>query len=260
MAKKKTGQENASIRRIHHVAIEVSDLGRSEAFYGETLELNLLGRNLWPGEPANATFKLPSGQLVVLTQVEKVKPDGPGVHTNFEIPYDDYARYYARLKQAGAIAGDHRSEQRAVGEVSTYFSDPDGHRLQLTAYGEESFDIPAAHAGKISVGPPENFPLRSVTHFSQGKFYLVHLSDGFLAISETCTHMQCPVTYQKEHWRFFCHCHYSTFSWTGEHTGHIAGLSALPLYPISLESGELVVDTDKLKWRRESSAEDFFPS
>ncbi len=207
MAKKKNQQTNASIRRIHHVMIEVSDLARSEAFYAETLGLDPLGRDLWPDEPANATFKLPSGQLVVLAEVEPVKPDGPGVHTNFEIRHEDYERYYARLKEAGALAGDHRAEQRAVGEVSTYFSDPDGHRLQLTAYGEDSFDI--------------------------------------------------PVIYQKEHWRFFCRCHYSTFSWTGEHTGHIAGLSALPLYPIALESGELVVDTDKLKWRRESSAEDF---
>jgi catechol 2,3-dioxygenase-like lactoylglutathione lyase family enzyme/nitrite reductase/ring-hydroxylating ferredoxin subunit len=258
MAKKKIEQQNGLIQRIHHVLIEVSDLARSERFYGATLGLDSLGRDLWPEEPANATFKLPSGQLVVLAEVAKVKPDGPGVHTNFEIPYEDYERYYARLKEAGAIAGDHRAEQRAVGEVSTYFSDPDGHRLQLTAYGEDSFDIPSARAGKISVGPPENFPLRSVTHFPQGKFFLVHLSEGFLAVSETCTHMQCPVIYQKEHWRFFCRCHYSTFSWTGAHTGHIKGLSALPSYPLSLENGALVVDTDKLRWRREHNAGDFF--
>ena len=246
------------IDRISHIVLAVSDLARSEAFYGELLGFRPLGRNLWSEEGDNSTFVLPSDQLVILCQLEAVQEDGPGVHTNFMVGHEDYQAAYDRLKAVGAVEGDHREENRSVGTQSTYFNDPDGHSLQITAVSPEAYAIPAAQKGKIKVGRPDVFPVGSVTRMAEGSFYLVRLGDGFLAVSDTCTHMQCKVRYQKEHWRFYCPCHYSTFSWTGAHTGHLDNVAPLPLYPISLEDGELVVDTDRLGLRREHSTSDFF--
>ncbi len=246
------------IDRISHIVLAVGDLARSETFYGEVLRLRALGRNLWSEDGDNSTFVLPSGQLVILCQVDAVQEDGPGVHTNFMVGHEDYQAIYDRLKAVGAVEGDHREENRSVGTQSTYFRDPDGHTLQITAVSPEAYEIPAAHKGRIKVGPPDIFPVGSVTRMAEGNFYLVHLGEGFLAVSDTCTHMQCKVRYQKEHWRFYCPCHYSTFSWTGDHTGHLKNVAALPLYPISLENGELVVDTDRLGLRQTHSASDFF--
>src|SRR5688500_12858943 len=108
------------IDRIHHVVIEVGDLGRSEKFYGEVLGLKCLGREIWAGDPTNSTFELPSKQLLILCQVQAVHKDGPGVHTNFMVAAENYPQIYDRLKTAGACLEDHRAEQRSVGTLSTY--------------------------------------------------------------------------------------------------------------------------------------------
>jgi len=229
---------------FHHLVVEVSDLARSEGFYGETLGLDPVGRGVWPEPAPHAVFRTSESQYVVLVEVGQVKPDGPGVHTNFGLSFEDYPAVHARLEAAGALLSDHRDEQRTVGELSTYLQDPDGHRLQITSYSADAFRVPAAGRGKIVAGRIDDFPVGSVTHIKEGKFFLVRTEEGVLALNQVCTHMQCNVTYQPEHYRFYCACHYSRFTRKGAYLGHIAGTPPLHTYPIELVDGAVVVDTD----------------
>lgn len=248
------------VGHFHHVVIEVSDLVRSELFYGpQGLGLDPIGRNVWPDDQPNAAFRTAEGQFVVLVQVDEVKHDGPGVHTNFVLSYEDYPPVFERLKALGCLVIDHRDEQRAAGEVSTYLNEPDGHRLQITAYAPDAFMVKPARKGKIVAGRIEDFPVGSVTHNREGGFFIVRLEEGMLAINHTCTHMSCTVTYQPEHYRFYCACHYNRFTRKGEHLGHIEGTQPLHVYPIEFVDGQIVVDTDRTIPRRESEADRMVP-
>jgi Rieske Fe-S protein len=218
---------------FHHLALEVTDLERSERFFRETLDLEHVGRDLWPGEGATSTFKTGQRQYLVLVEVDEVKPEGPGVHTNFMLDPDDYPTIYDRLKELGSLEIDHRAEQRSVGEVSTYFRDPDDHHLQITAFSPEAFTIPAAKRGKIVAGRME-----------EGKFFIVRLREGMLALSEICTHRQCSVGYQPEHYRFYCPCHYRKFTRKGEQIAIEPDTAPLHTYAIQFVDGQVVVDTD----------------
>lgn len=230
---------------FHHLALEVSDLERSERFFRETLDLEPVGRDLWPDEGPTSTFKTGERQYLVLVQVDEVKPEGPGVHTNFMLDPGDYPAIYDRLKDLGSLVVDHRAEQRSVGEVSTYFKDPDNHQLQITAFSPEAFTIPAAKRGKVVAGRTENFPIGSVTHVEEGKFFIVRLKEGMLALSEVCTHRQCNVGYQPEHYRFYCPCHYRKFTRTGEQIAIEPDTAPLHMYAIEFVDGQVVVDTDR---------------
>jgi Rieske Fe-S protein len=229
------------------VVLEVADLDRAEKFFREDVCLKHAGRGIWPEERPNSAFHTNAGQYLVLVEVPEVRLDGPGVHTNFLLNTEDYYKVVDRLRETGCLAGDFRGAlgQRAVGEVSQYFDDPDGHRLQLTAYSDESSLVPAAGQGKITAGPIEDFPVGSVTYVEVGKLFIVHLDEGFLALNEVCTHMQCTVVYQPEHYRFYCACHYNKFTRKGEHIGHTAGTPPLYSYVMEFVDGQIVVDTDK---------------
>lgn len=245
---------------FHHVVIEVSDIERSERFYREALQLEPLGGDLWPEDGPNAFFRTAEGQYVVLVQVAEVKPDGPGVHTNFALSPGDYPVIWERLKERGCLVLDHREEERSIGEVSQYFDDPDGHRLQITAYGLEAFEVPAARLGKVVAGRLDDFPVGSVTHIRQGKFFIVRLQDGILALSEVCTHRQCNVIYQKEHYRFWCGCHNRRFTRRGVQIPRPkTDVPPLHTYAIEFVDGRVVVDTDTSIPRTEEEAERMAP-
>src|SRR6266545_4030971 len=229
---------------FHHVALEVQDLDRAERFFREVMDLEFVGRDVWPNEGATATFRTSARQYLVLVESDELTPEGPGVHTNFILAPEDYPPVYERLKELGALVVDHRAEQRSVGEVSTYFKDPDGHQLQITAYSPEAFTVPAAERGKITAGRIEDFPVGSVTHVKEGKFFLVCLQAGMLALSEICTHRQCNVVYQQEHYRFYCPCHYRKFTRTGEQIAIEKDTAPLHMYAIDFVDGQVVVDTD----------------
>lgn len=233
-----------NVGHFHHLVMEVSDLERSAQFCEEIVGLEPVGRDLFPEAGPNAAYRTGEGQYFVLMQVPDFKPT-LGVHTNFMLPTSDYRVVYERLKERRCLVIDHRAEQRSVGEVSTYFSDPDGQRLQITAFEPEAFQVPAAKRGKIIAGRLEDFPVGSVTHVREGKFYLVRLQDGILALNQVCTHQQCDVTYQPEHYRFFCPCHYNKFTRKGEHIGHTLGTPPLHAYAIEIVNGQIVIDTDR---------------
>lgn len=232
---------------FHHLVLEVTDLEHSEKFYEEVVGLRPVGRDLWPEGGPNATFELDRGQAIVLVQVPELHHRGPNIHHNITVSTEYWHEVNRRLKERDIRIRDFegREELRAVGEISMTFWDPDGNRLQLAAYSDEMYDVPAAGRGKIIVGRVDEFAVGSVTHVKEGKFYLVRLHEGFLALNEVRTHMRCNVTYQPEHYRYWCACHDNRFNRRGEHLGHTPGVPPLHCYAIDFVDGQVVVDTDR---------------
>ncbi len=244
---------------VHHQILETTDLDRAERFYEEVVGLKPLGRNLWPEERPNSAFMLDGGQYLVVVEVPAVKPDGPGVHYDFELSAEDYRVVYDRIIQAGASKGDHRSADRSEGELSVYFDDPDGHQLQITAFTAEAFEVPPSRRGKVVAGALDDFPVGSVTYVKEGEFFPVRLADGVLAISRVCTHRNCNVMYQRETYRFYCPCHHNRFTRKGEHIRHDEEVLPLHTYPLEFIDGKIVVDTDVSVARTPEEAEQMVP-
>jgi len=242
--------------------LEVSDLDRSERFYRDDLGLEPVGRDLWPDEVGpNTTFRTADGAYVVLVQVPEVRPDGPAQHRNFMLPEPDYYRVYERLRERGWLRPNYRTEMgvRSVGEVTCSLYDPDRHRLQLTAW-RQPYAVPAAGRGKIVAGRIEDFAIGSVTHNREGKFFLVRNAAGFLALNEICTHLQCNVTYQPEHYQYYCYCHNRRFSREGRQIAVDVDVPPLHAYAIELVDGHVVVDTDRTIPRTEAEVDRMVPA
>lgn len=92
------------------------------------------------------------------------------------------------------------------------------------------------------MGPLEQFPVGSVTHFRKERFLLVREPTGVLALSNECTHQKCTVDYVPERQVIFCPCHGAQFSVTG---AVLAGPAPRPLerFATTLQDGHVVVDT-----------------
>jgi catechol 2,3-dioxygenase-like lactoylglutathione lyase family enzyme/nitrite reductase/ring-hydroxylating ferredoxin subunit len=235
-----------SIGQVHHLVLDVADLDRSEDFYGQALGLPSAGRDLWPGDGPTATFRIGSGEYLVLLQVAQPRPDPPGVHVRFAVPPEDWDAIVDRLQRRGhRLRDDRKGGLRAVGEAGLNVTDPDGHVIELELHGPAAFEVPAAGRGKVVAGRIEEFAMGSVTRIPEGQFFLVRLPEGFLAISQVCTHMQFAVTYQPEHYRFYCPRHRRRFTRTGQYLSRFGeDTPPLRVYPIELTDGQVVVDTD----------------
>ena len=97
----------------------------------------------------------------------------------------------------------------------------------------------------VTAGATGNFEPGTVSAFVRGKFYLARLEDGgFLAMSRSCTHLNCTVPWVAKENRFICPCHSSEFDITGEVINPPAP-RALDLFALSIENGVLKVDTSK---------------
>lgn len=95
----------------------------------------------------------------------------------------------------------------------------------------------------ITIGNVDDFPINSVTHISNGRFYMVRLPDGgFLAVYHRCTHLGCTVPWDQTVQKFVCPCHNSQFDMGGVVENPPAP-RALDLFPVSIEGGLLKVDT-----------------
>jgi cytochrome b6-f complex iron-sulfur subunit len=102
----------------------------------------------------------------------------------------------------------------------------------------------------LSVGRVDDFPAGSVTHIPNGRFHLVRLDDGgFLAIYHRCTHLGCTVPWDPAVQKFICPCHNSQF----DRQGIVENPPAprpLDVFPVSIEAGELRVDTGRVIQRQ----------
>jgi cytochrome b6-f complex iron-sulfur subunit len=97
--------------------------------------------------------------------------------------------------------------------------------------------------GLIDVGMVDTFPPGSVTHISNGRFFLSRLADGgFLAIYQRCTHLGCSVPWDQVEGKFICPCHNSQFTPDGELINPPAP-RPLDIFPVIIEDDLVKVDT-----------------
>lgn len=97
----------------------------------------------------------------------------------------------------------------------------------------------------INVGTLDDFPPGSVTHITNGRFYLVRLADGgLLALYHRCTHLGCTVPYDPSTGTFVCPCHSSAFDGEGAVINPPAP-RPLDLFAIIIQNGEILVDTSQ---------------
>ena len=75
---------------------------------------------------------------------ERTKKKGRACHVAFNVSQEDFDRMLVAIPELGGRSlGDHRSEDglRPPGERSIYFFDTDNNYLQITAHGEENWDL-----------------------------------------------------------------------------------------------------------------------
>ena len=115
------------ITGIYEVAIKVKDLAAAEKFYREVLDLQVGLRD----ETRKWLFLRAGGQAGMIV-LQEDKGEWPKQHFAFTIAASDVDRAAAILKERGVeIDGPHFHEWMPA--TSIYFSDPDGHDLELCA-------------------------------------------------------------------------------------------------------------------------------
>ena len=78
-------------------------------------------------------------------------------------------------------------------------------------------------------------------------------AESFIALSSTCPHMGCQVSWEGSKNRFFCPCHNGVFNERGEGTDGPPKGQSLARYPIQVENGLLFVEVPLTGLPRERS-------
>lgn len=103
----------------------------------------------------------------------------------------------------------------------------------------------------VDGGLVESFRPGDVKPIPEGMFYLSRLEDNrFIALSRTCTHLGCALSWGEQEKRFICPCHGSTFDRTGVVLTPPA-IRPLDFYPVRIENGRIRIDISAPQ-RRES--------
>lgn len=109
--------------------------------------------------------------------------------------------------------------------------------------------------GKVALPDPISaYPVGSMTRVREGKFFLSHVPDGFLALYWKCAHLGCTVPWKPDEefqgnlGVFHCPCHGSIYLPTGQ---NVAGPAPRPLDIMEVETagGKVVVNTGKITQR-----------
>ena len=124
---------------IDHAAISVADLERSLRFYTEVLGLKISPREYQ--KPGVEHFLDCGTSLIGLIQGEKtgekhlLQDAGlGGNHVSFRVPTKDFDRCAEELKTRGVPITFEKKREKSW---SIYFLDPDGNKLELTAWPQE---------------------------------------------------------------------------------------------------------------------------
>ena len=107
----------------------------------------------------------------------------------------------------------------------------------------------AGFGGVFTAGAVTDFPPGSLTHIRQGRFFVVHVEDGLLALYQRCTHLGCLVPWNEAEGRFACPCHAGRYNRVGE---QVAGPPPRPLdlFPVTIVNGQVLVDTSQVVTRQ----------
>lgn len=242
-----TGQLNP---RMSHLVLGVTNLDRSEAWYQDFFQMDVVGRGLTDEARPHSVLRTNNGQLLVLVQEEQVtaiRPGTLGVHHAFTMTPNQYRRMLERAKARGYDVGVFRADFLAPGEYGLNFEDPDGHGVEIDTNTAEADENVPPGVGVVDCGPAERFDVGDVRISNEGNFFLVRVPEGFLAMTRRCTHMNGLLGYDKDHWRFTCPFHHASFDRRGDPMGGQPGLNALRLNPVSFNSaGHVLVNTDEI--------------
>jgi len=97
--------------------------------------------------------------------------------------------------------------------------------------------------GILTVGAVDDFPPGSMTHITNGRFYLARFDDGgFMALYHRCTHLGCTVPWDQAANQFICPCHNSQFDTQGDVLNPPAP-RPLDLFSVAIVDGQALVDT-----------------
>lgn len=120
------------LRRIDHVALNVSDMERSIAWYRDVLGMQRLYEEEWGDSPA---MMCAGDACIALFRASVEDPDPPpggdvlaARHVAFRVDRDDFQRAQEELDRRGI---GQRFRDHGVTH-SIYFQDPDGHQLEIT--------------------------------------------------------------------------------------------------------------------------------
>lgn len=137
-----------ALERIDHVALAVRDVPRSVAWYRETLGLQRRHEDVWGDFPA-VVCAGPTCLALFPVEADDPRPapyrDTLAMrHLAFRVDRANFERARAELDRRGieVVAQDHGIAH------SIYFSDPDGHHLEITTYEVEPDGRSLAAGGK----------------------------------------------------------------------------------------------------------------
>ncbi len=101
----------------------------------------------------------------------------------------------------------------------------------------------AAEGGRfIDAGRIEAFNPGDVKAVPEGMFYLARLEDSsFIALSRTCTHLGCALSWDDKENKFICPCHGSTYDQNGVVLTPPA-IRPLDFYPVRIENGRIRIN------------------
>ncbi len=121
------------LEQLDHVAITISDLDRSKEWYMEMLGMEHRFPGLWDGVPV--MLGLGSTLLALFPARGQDQPDAaqPAVRVAHFAFRANRANFEAARRDLAA-KGINVSFQDHEISHSIYFSDPDGHRLEITTY------------------------------------------------------------------------------------------------------------------------------
>jgi Rieske Fe-S protein len=240
----------AVVDGFSHLTVMVTDLERSEKFYQDVFGLDLVGRNLVAEDSPNSLLAMNTRQRVVLVQaptVEAARPNSNTIHHAWLLTPEQFARAQDRLQGLGFDITDSRKQFRALGENTMDVVDPDGHWYQVQSYGPEAKQVIVENVGPIECGHVDDYAVGGVKTFMKGKFFLVRRSDGFVAFSRWCTHMNGLLSWKREHWQFYCPMHNAAYNRDGQCVSFGPHQSPLRRHPVSVaDDGAITVRPDEI--------------
>ncbi len=94
-----------------------------------------------------------------------------------------------------------------------------------------------------AVGLPSDYQIGDVRFFAEQEVYVARYDDGFMALSQRCSHLRCKVPFNPDTERFECPCHGSIYDNRGV---NLAGPAPRPLavHKMRVRGGALEVRTD----------------